>query len=155
MATLVPELKFSEAKSGLSSVMNDVVREGRPQLVQRNKEAMLLVREEDMRCWLDTFRLTLRVVLDEGQVGVTADPVGVLGVGESFDGALDDLVIELAAYTQRFFERPNFYRETDAARHYPWLLRFALTHPDERRDLLVADIEASMPSGNQAVASAV
>lgn len=155
VTALVPELKFSEAKTGLSSVMNEVVREGRPQLVQRNKETMVLVRSDDLRRWLDTFRLTFRVVLDEGEVGITAEPVGVLGLGESVDEALDDLLVELTAYTHRFFERPNFYLETDAARHYPWLLRFALTHPDEQRDLLVADVEASMPSGNQAVASAV
>jgi PHD/YefM family antitoxin component YafN of YafNO toxin-antitoxin module len=155
VTALLPELKFSEAKTGLSAVMNEVVREGKPQVVQRNKEAMVLVRPSDLSRWLETFRLTFRVTLDEGEVAITADPVGVLGLGESLDAALDDLVVELTAYAQRFFERPNFYLETDAARHYPWLLRFALTHPDHQRELLVADIEASMPSGNEAVASAV
>jgi hypothetical protein len=153
VTALLPELKFSEAKTGLSAVMNEVVREGKPQVVQRNKETMVLVRPADLSRWLETFRLTFRVTLDEGEVAIMADPVGVLGVGESLESALDDLRAELTTYVQRFFERPNFYLETDAGRHYPWLLRFALTHPEHQRDLLVADIEASMPTGNEAVAS--
>ena len=159
MTTALPEVSFSRAKTGLSSVMDEVVHRHRPQIVQRQrgggKELMLLVRTDDARRWLDTFRLVLRVTLDEAEVTVVADPVGVVGFGESFDEALDDLVAELGAYAQRFFERSEFYAQTEAARHEPWLLRFALTHPDERRALVDADIEASMPKGNAAVSSAV
>lgn len=112
---------------------------------------MLLVRPDDARRWLDTFRFALDVTLDEGEVAVFAEPVGVLGVGDSLDAALDDLVVELGSYAHRFFvERPQFYAQTRAAQHGPWLLRFALTPSDEQRALLDADIEASVP-----VASAV
>jgi hypothetical protein len=133
--------------------MDEVVHEHRPQLVGRHggKERMLLVRPDDARRWLDTFRFTLTVTLDDGQVAVVADCVNVLGVGDSFDTALDDLVVELRDYAHRFFvERPNFYAETRAKDHAPWLLRFALTPPDEQRALLDADLTASAP-----VASAV
>lgn len=133
--------------------MDEVVHEHRLQLVRRGSrnERMLLVRPEDARRWLDTFRFTVSVTLDEGQVGVFADCVEVLGVGDSFDGALDDLVAELRNYAHRFFvERPNFYAETRAAQHAPWLLRFALTPPDEQRALLDDDLRSSVP-----VASAV
>lgn len=128
--------------------MDEVVHERRPQLVRRHgrKELMLLVRPDDARRWLDTFRLTLNVTLDEGEVAVSAEPVGVLGVGDSLDTALEDLAVELGAYAHRFFvERPHFYAETPAAQHAPWLLRFALTPPDEQRALLDADIDASVP----------
>lgn len=154
---LLPERQFSEAKSALSDVMDEVVHQGRPQVVQRHhgKESMLLVRPDDVRRWLDTFQLTLRVVLDEGEVTLVADPVGVAGFGDSLDAAIDDLLIELRSYVQRFFEQPHFYGKTQAARHEPWLARFALTQPDDQRALLLADIEAGMPKGNQAVASAV
>jgi PHD/YefM family antitoxin component YafN of YafNO toxin-antitoxin module len=157
MTTLLPERQFSEAKSALSDVMDDVVHQHRPHVVQRHhgKEAMLLVRPDDVRRWLDTFRLTMRVVLDEGEVSLVADPVGASGFGDSFDSAVDDLLSELRAYAQRFFERPHFYGQTQAARHEPWLARFALTHPDEQRALLISDIEAAMPKGSHAVASTV
>ena len=158
VTALLPERQFSEAKSALSDVMDEVVHQHRLQVVQRHhgKEVMLLVRPDDVRRWLDAFRLTLRVVLDEGEVSLVADPVGVSGFGDSLDSAVDDLLAELRAYVQRFFERPQFYGQTQAARHEPWLARFALTHPDEQRDLLISDIEAAMPEGNQpVVASAV
>jgi Antitoxin of toxin-antitoxin, RelE / RelB, TA system len=158
---LLPERQFSKAKSELSDVMDEVVHEHRPQVVRRKgKELMLLVRPDDARRWLDTFRLHLRVVLDEGEVTVVADPLGVLGFGESLDTALDDLLKEIRAYTKRFFERQQFYAQTDAVRHEPWLARFALTHPDDHRDLLAADMEAELKSaaatkGKHAVPSAV
>lgn len=157
VTALLPERQFSEAKSALSDVMNEVVHGHRPLVVQRHhgKESMLLVRPDDVRRWLDTFRLNLRVVLDEGEVSLVADPVGVFGFGDSLDSAVDDLLVELRAYVQRFFERPQFYAETQAARHEPWLARFALTHSDEQRELLVSDLEAPTPKGDHAVAAAV
>ena len=151
--TSLRERTFSAAKTELSTVMDEVVHERQPQLIRRhgNKETMLLVRPEDARRWLGTFRLTLNVTLDEGEVAVSAAPVGTLGIGDSLDSALDDLVVELRSYAHRFFvERPHFYSETPAAQHAPWLLRFILTPPEEQRTLLDSDIEASVP-----VASAV
>lgn len=151
--TVLYERTFSSAKAELSTVMDEVVHERRPQLVRRHgrKELMLLVRPDDARRWLDSFRLTLNVTLDDGEVAVFAEPVGALGVGDSLDSALDDLTVELRAYAHRFFvDRPHFYAETRASQHAPWLLRFALTPLDEQRALLDADIEASVP-----VASAV
>src|SRR4051794_26779186 len=101
---LLPERQFSKAKSELSDVMDEVVHKHRPQVVSRSgKERMLLVRPDDVRRWLDTFRLSLRVVLDEGEVTITAGPLGLSGFGESLDTALDDLLEEIRAYTQRFF----------------------------------------------------
>lgn len=152
MTTALPEVSFSSAKSGLSAVMDEVVHEHRPQVVQRQRggghERMLLVRPDDMKRWLDTFRFSLRVTLGEGEAAVVADPVGVAGFGDSLEEALDDLVVELGNYAQRFFERPAFYAETDACRHEPWLLRLALTPAEHHRALLDADIQASMPNGN-------
>jgi Antitoxin of toxin-antitoxin, RelE / RelB, TA system len=154
-------MNFSEAKTALSAVMDDVVHEHRPQVVHRRRgggsEQMLLVRPDDVRRLLEGFRFDLRVTLDEGEAAVVADPVGVVGVGDSLDGALEDLVQELDGYAERFFSKPGFYAQTDAVRHEPWLLRFALTPPDERRGLLEKDVAASAPEPNRvgAIASAV
>jgi PHD/YefM family antitoxin component YafN of YafNO toxin-antitoxin module len=153
---LLPERQFSEAKSGLSEVMNEVVHDHRPQVIRRNtKDRMLLVRPDDARRWLDTFRLELHVTLDPGQIAILAEPLGLLAVGASFDDALDALVHEIQVYASRFFGRPQFYLHTSAARHEPYLLRFALTPPDEHRALLEADIEVAVPRVNEAVRSAM
>lgn len=155
--TALPEVNFSEAKSGLSDVMNTVVHGHQPQLVHRHggKETMLLVRPDDLRRWLDTFRLRLSVVLGEADVAVSAEPVGVIGVGDSFEAALEDLAVELRLYARRFFAQPQFYGASDRAGHYPWLLRFALTRSEEQLDLLRDDLRPPVPSGNSAITSAV
>ena len=144
-AETLPEVNFSEAKSGLSDVMNSVVHQHQPQLVQRHggKETMLLVRPDDLRRWLDTFRFTLSVTLGEDEVAVSAAPLGVIGLGDSFESALDDLLVELRLYARRFFAQPQFYGASDRAGHYPWLLRFALTRPDEQLDLLQDDLASA------------
>ena len=116
---------------------------------------MILVKPEDVRRWLDTFRLVLNVILDEGEVAISAEPIGIIGVGATFDAALDDLVEGVRAYATRFFDRVQFYVHTEAVRDEPWLLRFALTPPDEQRALLEGDIESSAPKANRSPASAV
>jgi PHD/YefM family antitoxin component YafN of YafNO toxin-antitoxin module len=152
--TLLPEHQFSEAKSSLSEVMNEVVHDHRPQVVRRHtREQMLLVAPDDARRWMDTFRLELEVTLDPGQIAVAASPLGLIGVGESFDAALDALVDRIREYVVRFVERPQFYLQSQSARHEPYLLRFALTPLAEHRALLEADMDAAVPQ--EAIASSV
>lgn len=140
----LPELDFSSAKTGLSGVMNEVVREHRPQVVRRHgREAMLLASLDDLQRWLETFRLNLVVTLGDGDVAISAAPLDVLGVGESFDAALENLAEALRVYAAQFFERASFYSQTDRAAHYPYLLRFALAPPERHLDLLRCDIKAA------------
>lgn len=135
--TALPEHKFSKAKSTLSAVMNTVVRDHQPQVVRRHQEAMLLVHPDDVARWLDTFTFSFSVTAGEDEVAVHIEQVGVIGVGDSFDAALDDAVEELRIRTQSFFERPQFYLQTDRAAHFPYFLRFALTPPERQKALLV------------------
>ena len=125
--------------------------------IRGETKEMLLVSPDDARRWMDTFRLSLQVTLDPGQVAVAASPLGLIGVGASFDEALDALADEIREYVLRFLERPQFYLQTQAARHEPYLLRFALTPLAEHRALLDADIDAAIPDEieEEALASTV
>lgn len=141
---VLKEVAFTHAKASLSSVMDEVVHDHQPRVVQRKgREEMLLVRRDDLAHWLATFRLNVFLTLDEGEVTAEARGLDVLGFGATAEGALEDLANELRVYAQRFFERSAFYRETDRAKHYPFLLRFALTPPDKHMDLIHADIAAA------------
>jgi hypothetical protein len=62
---------------------------------------------------------------------------GLLGFGETVDEALDDLLTELRAYAQRFFDRSGPHMQSDRREHGPWLLRVALTPADEQHLLLI------------------
>jgi hypothetical protein len=138
-ATTLPSVDFSEAKAHLSDLMSAVVRQRQPRLVRRHrgKEAMLLVRPEDLARALSAFRFEPQVVHAEGETTVALEQLGVLGFGETFEAAIEDAVEELRAYAQRYFEDAAFYAKTDRADHWPWLLRFVLTPPERQRELLL------------------
>ena len=133
----LPLLDFSRAKGALSDVMTRVVHEHRPSVVSRHrgKEQMLLVRSDDLARYLSGFRFQLEVETKGAEVTTALPQLGVLGFGTTLDEALEDLLVELRAYARDYFERASFYAATDRAEHAPWLLRFALTPPDEQRAL--------------------
>lgn len=144
MDEVLKEVAFTRAKATLSALMDEVVHDHQPHLVQRKgREEMLLVRRDDLACWLDTFRLDVSLTLDEGEATAEARGLDVLGFGATAEEALEDLANELRVYAQRFFERSALYRGTDRAKHYPALLRFALTPPGMHVDLIQADIAAA------------
>jgi PHD/YefM family antitoxin component YafN of YafNO toxin-antitoxin module len=156
VASALPEVDFTSAKAGLSAVMDDVVHNHQPRVVQRHgREAMLLVRPDDLARWLDTFHLNIGLILSDGEVTAEARGLGVLGFGETVDEALDDLASELSAYAADFFARFGFYRETDRFSHAPMLLRFAATPPDKRLELIHQDIEAAAKKAREAQQEAI
>lgn len=73
-----------------------------PQVLRRR------FRSEDLRSWLDTFRFDLKVTLGEGDVAISANPLYIFGSGPTFDAAIDDLVVNLQAYAEDFFQRSAF-----------------------------------------------
>jgi hypothetical protein len=88
---------------------------------------------------LESFRFEPQVVYSEGEVTVALERFGILGFGATFDEALEDAVRELRVYAQEPFAQPMLYGATDRAAHRPWLLRFALTPPDQQAALLLED----------------
>jgi hypothetical protein len=141
MAERLPSIDFSQAKSSLSALMTEVVHRHSPRIVSRHggKEEMVLVGSDDLALFLDSFRFDPRVTIDGGEATAELAEIGLLGFGETLEEAMEDLREELRAYAQDFFERASFYAETDRAGHAPWLLRFALTPPDEQLELLYED----------------
>jgi hypothetical protein len=129
---------FSRAKAALSELMTEVVYEHRPRVVsrRRGKEKMLLVRTDDLADYLRSFRFKTETVEDRGEVTLALPALGLLGFGTSLDEARADLLVELRAYARDFFERATFYSATDRAPHAPWLLRFAVTAPEQQLELL-------------------
>jgi len=144
-ATTLPALDFSEAKAHLSDVMTAVVHERQLRLIQRHrgKEAMVLMRPDDLVRALESFRFEPQVVYSDGEVTVALEQFGILGFGTTFDEALEDAVRQLRTYAQEFFAQPILYGATERATHRPWLLRFALTPPDKQAALLLEDSQAA------------
>lgn len=136
--TLLGAVPFARAKARLSELMNEVVRDHRPRIVDRHrgKESMVLVSPEDLAPLLEAFELRPRVSVSEGEAIVRLPELGLIAGGQSYDEALDELVELVEQYAADFFERYDFYVHTDRRAHLPWLLRVALAPPRERRELL-------------------
>lgn len=134
----VPTIDFSPAKSQLSDVMTQVFHGHQPRIVSRHhgKEQMLLVRPDDLVAMLGQHRLDVQAVYDAGEVTLRVPDMGVLGIGETLDEAVDDLLVELRAYATRFFREPARFMATSRGAHAAALLRFALAGEDEQRRML-------------------
>jgi antitoxin YefM len=133
---------FTEAKSGLSGLMTEVVHRHRPELIERHggKEAAVLMSREDLVALLSDYRFRPRVALGGGEASAVLEDLGIVAAGADFEEAMENLVRELRDYAHDFLvERPSFYRQTSRVRHEPWLLRFALTPPGEQLALLYDD----------------
>jgi len=128
---------FSAAKSGLSAVMDQVVRGHRPQLVERNdwKEAMALIGVDDLRAVVSTFRFDPKVTYGD-EVVMTLDRMGLVASGRSLDAAADALVLELRHYCAEYLDRFDHFRHTARLRDLPWVLRFSLVPQTQQRELL-------------------
>jgi Antitoxin of toxin-antitoxin, RelE / RelB, TA system len=140
MATL-RSTPVTQAKAQFSALWRDVVSEHRPQLVDKfgGKEAMLLVRREDIVALLDSHLLAPEVSIDEGEFIASIPGMGVFGTGQTFDAAIDELAGELRVYVADFFDRFAFYMKTDRKEHAPALLRYAATPAEQQRELLIND----------------
>lgn len=139
----VPIQDFTWAEAHLSDVMTAVVAGHQPhEVVRRGKDAMVLVNRDDLARALAHFTFNPTVVIDSGEATVEVPEVGVLGFGADAEAALDDALEELRVYTRRYFDKAAFYLASDRATHAPWLLRFALTPPDQQRALLEGGVSA-------------
>jgi hypothetical protein len=146
--TILPIVGFTEARNELSDLMSDVVQHHHPRLVdRRGKEQMLLVSPEQALEVLAHFRFDPQVSFSDGEFVVSLPQLQLVAGGEDLDEALDELVELVEHYAGDFFDRYEFFQHTDRRQHYPWLLRFALTPPDHRRELLT---EAPAAAPNQA-----
>ena len=148
METLVPTTTFSEAKAQLSDLMTSVFYSHQPRLVSRHggKEQMLLLRPEDVVEMLGSQRIDVAATYDAGEVTLTAPDLGVIGMGATLAEAVEDLVVELRAYAERFFADPARYAATERRAHAGPLLRFALTPGDQQAALLVAEPDRPEPA---------
>jgi len=135
----IPTKPFSQAKAELSALMDQVVREHRPAVIERRREAMVALSLDDLRSLLEAFRFEPRVAVGQKEVVASLDELGLVASGPDLDAAIDDLLRELRDYAADFVSRYSFYMQTDRRAHAPWVLRFALTPEEEQRDVLIQE----------------
>lgn len=134
---VIETLGFSEAKAKLSDLMTSVVHGHRPKVVgrHRGKEEMFLVGRDELITMLEDFAFQPKVSVSEGEFVVRLPELGLIAGGSSLDEAFDELVELAEAYAEDYFDRLEFFKQTDRRRQLPWVARIAFTGPKERRNL--------------------
>jgi len=134
------------ARSSLPELQTRAVEHHRPQMSRRgDADASVLLAASDLASSFSAFRFEPHVSVSDGEATARLDSLGILGLGETADEAVEDLALELRRFAQRYFEKAAFYRETPLRGYLPWLLRFAATPEDRQLDLLYEE-PAALPS---------
>lgn len=136
---LLPTKQFADAKSHFSDVITEVVHRHHPLVIDRHrgKEHVVLFEADELRTMLAPFRFDTQTIHEDDEWTLISPELDLVAGGQSFDEALDDLTELAAEYAESFFERFEFYRQTDRRRHMPWLMRLAVTPESDRRALFV------------------
>jgi len=96
---------------------------------------------------LEGFSFHPRVSVSEGEFVVRLPELGLVAGGESYEAALEELIDLVGAQAEDFLDRLDFYMQTDRRGQLAYLLKFALTAPDERHSLFSS---AAPPEGIRA-----
>jgi hypothetical protein len=142
------EIEFSKAKASLSEVMTEVVHRHHAKVIDRNggRERALLIGEELAEDALAGYRFAPEIIAEDSEVTARLAEFGLLGFGETVEEAMNDLAGQLDVYADRFLGDYGFYRRTKRAPHLPYLLRFKVTAPERRVELLLEDSKAQIAS---------
>ena len=98
---------------------------------------MVLFARNDLLRMLDGFRFDPQASFEDGEWLVRLPEFGLIASGPDFDSALDELVVLAEQYVADYVARHDFFMQTDRAEQALWVYRFALTAPEDRRDLFV------------------
>lgn len=140
MTQVIDSLPFSDAKSHLSSLMTSVVHDYQPKAVSRHhgKEEMFLVPQELLAAMVENVAFDPRVSVAGGEFVVRLPELNLIGGGETFEAALDELVDVASDFAQQYFRRLRFYAESEHLSRLPWVAKIAFTPADARRALFDA-----------------
>ncbi len=134
MTQTLTEASFSEARSQLSRVFDEVVEDLRPVLIRRKgREEALLLRRAELEVLLEPFTLTAQVRREQdGSVTIAVDELEWAVNAPTRDAAVKELLDDLRQYAGDYLARaPVFLRAPNRRTHFPYVLRILLTSSDE------------------------
>jgi prevent-host-death family protein len=137
---LLPSQAFAQAKAHLSDLMDQAVHRHRLQLIDRHrgKEQAVLVSVADLALLLEGFRFEPKVSVSDGEFVVRLPELGLIAGGSSYEDALQELAELAEQQAEEYLDRLDFYMQTERRGQLPWVLKVALTPPDERPQLFLA-----------------
>jgi hypothetical protein len=136
-SSVIETIAFSDAKARFSDLMTAVVHGHRPKAVgrHRGKEEMFLLGRDELLAVLEGFEFQPKVGVADGEFVVRLPELGLIAGGSSLDEALEELVELAEAYAEDYFDRFEFFRQTNRRGQLPWVARVAVTPPEARKAL--------------------
>jgi hypothetical protein len=142
-APVMAEVQFSQAKSRLSEIMDDVVHRERPTAVRRERgkqEVMYLLPREVLMAVVYNARVEVDYLPDDDGVGLWVNDLEIGAHGATVDEARQNLVREVRAYVANFLGQLSVYLTwPDRARLVPQILRLAVARSDDELARLLFD----------------
>jgi len=140
---LMDEIQFSQAKSHLSEIMDDVVHRERPRAVRRERgknEVMYLFPREVLDAMIGTARVTVDYLPDEDGIGLWGNDLEIGAHGAGVEEARQNLMREVRSYVANFLgQLPVYLTWPDRARLVPQVLRLAIARGDDELARLLFD----------------
>lgn len=140
---MLSELKFTEARNSLTSVI-DRVQDLFPVVIKPRKQSeshTLLLNETLVRQILQNFKFRIAVYQeDDGSVTLGMDDLELYVNGDCEEHAIDQLVEDLLTYAKQYMENPSRYFSAPNRRHhFPYLLKVLLCNNHEEVKQLLLD----------------
>lgn len=132
---MLTEASFSEARSQLSRLFDEVIEDLRPVLIRRKgREEALLLRRDDLEALLESFTLTAQVLREEdGSITVAVDELEWAVNAPTRETAVQQVLDDLRHYAGDYLARaPVFLRAPNRRTHFPYVLRILLASTDEQ-----------------------
>lgn len=143
MTPLMEEVQFSQAKSRLSEIMDDVVHRERPTAVRRERgkqEVMYLLPREVLKAVVGDARVEVDYLPDEDGIGLWVNDLEIGAHGATVEEARQHLVREVRAYVENFLGQLRLYLSwPDRAQLMPQVLRLAVARSDDELAQLLFD----------------
>ncbi len=140
---VMEEIQFSQAKSRLSEVMDDVVHRERPKAIRRERgrnEIMYLLPREVLDAVVGAARVEVDYLPDDEGIGLWVNGLEIGAHGATVAEARQNLVREVRAYVANFLgELPVYLAWPDRARLMPQVLRLAVARDDDELARLLFD----------------
>jgi hypothetical protein len=137
------EIQFSQAKSHLSELMDDVVHREHLKAVRRARgknEVMYLLPREVLDAVTGSARVTVDYLPDEDGISLWVNDLEIGAYGTDVEEARQHLIREVRAYVANFLgELPVYLTWPDRARLLPQVLRLAIARSDDELARLLFD----------------
>jgi hypothetical protein len=122
------------------------VHQHRLKVVEKHgRDPVLFLGQDEVLMLLEEYKFHPKISVSDGEFIIHLPEFGLIAGGATLDEAYDELVDLAENHAHDFVSRWMFFRETDRRDQMRWIVRFAMTPPNQRR-MLFSERTAAAPA---------